>query len=147
VSQSVRSRPSLILVADDDEDILALIAVSLERQGNRVLKARNGEEALDLALDRHPDLVLLDVAMPELTGYEVMRRIRASSTPVPVILVSAHATEEAIAEGRKEGADDYIVKPFSPDELSRRAAAVLAGAPPRQSVVSCVPARPASVLS
>lgn len=120
--------PALILVADDDEDILTLMSVSLERGDNEVLMARDGEEALDLALDRQPDLVLLDVAMPHLTGYEVLRKIRAAKTlDIPVILVSAFASEEAIAEGWKQGADDYIVKPFSPDDLFRRTAAVLAG--------------------
>jgi two-component system alkaline phosphatase synthesis response regulator PhoP len=119
---------NLILVADDDEDILTLMSVSMERAGHEVLAARDGEEALDLALDRQPDLVLLDVAMPHLTGFEVLRRIRATRAQVPVILVSAFASEEDIAAGRQEGANDYIVKPFSPDDLFRRAAAVLAGA-------------------
>jgi DNA-binding response OmpR family regulator len=123
------SSPTVILVADDDEDILNLMSVALERGGNTVLTARDGEEALDLVLERRPDLVLLDVAMPYLTGYEVMREIRAALAGVPVILVSAYATEDAVAEGWKEGADDYIVKPFRPDELSRRAAAALEGAP------------------
>lgn len=118
----------MILVADDDEDILALMSVSLERKGNTVLTARDGEEALGLALDQRPDLVLLDVAMPHLTGYEVMQRMRAALAEIPVILVTAYATEDAIAEGWKEGANDYIVKPFRPEELARRAAAVLAGA-------------------
>jgi DNA-binding response OmpR family regulator len=120
---------NVILVADDDEDILTLMSVSLQRGGNRVLAARDGEEALDLALDREPDLVLFDVAMPHLTGFEVLRRIRAAKPRVPVILVSALAAEEDIAAGWKEGADDYIVKPFSPDDLFQRAAALLGRAP------------------
>lgn len=125
----VNSPPRVILVADDDEDILTLMSVALERGGNTVLTARDGEEALELVLDRRPDLVLLDVVMPHLTGYEVMRKIRAALAGVPVILVSAHATEDDIAEGWNEGADDYIVKPFRPDDLSRRAAAVLTDSP------------------
>jgi two-component system KDP operon response regulator KdpE len=129
MTHRIDSTPNVILVADDDEDILTLMSVSLERKGNTVLIARDGEEALGLALDRHPDLVLLDVGMPNLTGLEVLQRMRAALADIPVILVSAHATEDAIAEGWKEGADDYIVKPFRPDELARRAAAVLAGAP------------------
>jgi DNA-binding response OmpR family regulator len=125
---------NVIVVADDDEDILDLISVSLERRGNTVLTAHDGEEALSLVIDRQPDLVLLDVAMPNLTGYEVMHRVRAVLAEIPVILVSAYATEDAIAEGWKEGADDYIVKPFRPDDLARRAAALLAG-PPRGPVL------------
>jgi DNA-binding response OmpR family regulator len=119
----------VILVADDDEDILTLMSVWLERGGNRVLAARDGEEALDMALDHGPDLMLLDVAMPNLTGYQVLRRIRAASARIPVILVTAFATDEDIAEGWLAGADDYIVKPFDPDDLSTRAAALLAGSP------------------
>jgi DNA-binding response OmpR family regulator len=126
--------PNVIVVADDDEDILDLMSVSLERRGNTVLTARDGAEALGLVLDRHPDLVLLDVAMPNLTGYEVMHRVRAVLAEIPVILVSAYATEDAIAEGWKEGADDYITKPFRPDDLARRAAALLGG-PPRKAVL------------
>jgi two-component system response regulator PrrA len=129
VTRRVDSTPKVILVADDDEDILTLMSVSLERRGNTVLTARDGEEALCLVLDRRPDLVLLDVGMPYLTGLEVLQRMRAALAEMPVILVSAYATEDAIAEGWKEGANDYIVKPFRPDELARRAAAVLAGRP------------------
>ena len=126
----VDSPPNVIVVADDDEDILTLMSVALERRGNTVLTARDGVEALGLVLDRHPDLVLLDVAMPNLTGYEVMHRMRAVLAEIPVILVSAYATEDAIAEGWSEGADDYITKPFRPDDLARRAAALLGGPPP-----------------
>jgi DNA-binding response OmpR family regulator len=117
----------LVLVADDDEDILSLMSVAIERGGGEVLAARDGEEALGLALDRHPDLVLLDVAMPHMTGYEVLRHLRATNDRVPVILVSALAAEEDIAEGRRVGADDYVVKPFSPHDLFMRAARLLGG--------------------
>jgi two-component system response regulator PrrA len=127
--------PNVIVVADDDEDILNLMSVSLQRQGNTVLTARDGTEALGLVLDRQPDLVLLDVAMPNLTGYEVMHRVRAVLAEIPVILVSAYATDDAIAEGWKEGADDYITKPFRPDDLARRAAALLAP-PPHEPALS-----------
>ena len=135
LADCVDSPPNVIVVADDDEDILNLMSVALERRGNTVLTARDGAEALGLVLDRHPDLVLLDVAMPNLTGYEVMHRMRAVLTEIPVILVSAYATEDAIAEGWKEGADDYITKPFRPDDLARRAAALL-GNPPHKPVLS-----------
>jgi two-component system response regulator PrrA len=132
LADCVDNPPNVIVVADDDEDILNLMSAALERRGNTVLTARDGAEALGLVLDRHPDLVLLDVAMPNLTGYEVMHRVRAVLAEIPVILVSAYATEDAIAEGWKEGADDYITKPFRPDDLARRAAALLGGPPPKQ---------------
>jgi DNA-binding response OmpR family regulator len=132
---AVKEVPNVILIADDDEDILTLMSVSLARDGNTVLTARDGEQALELAIEEQPDLVLLDNAMPHLTGFEVLRRIRASKTLVPVILVSAFAGEHDIAEGWREGASDYIVKPFSPDDLFRRASALLNGAP-RQSALT-----------
>jgi DNA-binding response OmpR family regulator len=130
---TAKEATNVILVADDDEDILTLMSVSLAREGNTVLTARDGEQALELAIRRRPDLVLLDIAMPHLTGFEVLRRIRASKTGVPVILVSAFAGEQDIAEGWREGANDYIVKPFSPDDLFKRASALLAE--PRQSAL------------
>ena len=118
-----------ILVADDNEDILALIAVSLKLAHHDVLIARDGEEALELAMGEHPDLAVLDVRMPLLTGHEVLRQIRKSTgRRMPVILVSAMASSESIAQGRLEGADDYVVKPFRPDELLSRAEAALAAA-------------------
>jgi two-component system, OmpR family, response regulator len=122
-------RRKRILVADDNEDILALIAVSLKLAQHDVLLARDGEEALELAMGEQPDLAVLDVRMPFLTGHEVLRRIRRSDGPrMPVILVSAMATSDSITQGRLEGADDYIVKPFRPDELLSRAEAALAAA-------------------
>jgi len=143
VQEEISTHARLILVADDDEDILTLMSVALQRGGNKVLAARDGQEALSLAIDRDPDLVLLDIAMPNLTGYEVLRRIRSLRNRVPVMLVSAFATDEDIATGWREGADDYIVKPFSPEDLFRRASALLT----HESGVSCDPARPASLFS
>jgi DNA-binding response OmpR family regulator len=124
---SVTQIRSRILVADDNEDILRLIALSLRLAGHEVLLARDGAEALELAIDQGPDLALLDVRMPNLTGHDVLRRIRESvSRRFPVILVSAMADEKAIARGRREGADAYITKPFSPAQLVREAEAALA---------------------
>jgi DNA-binding response OmpR family regulator len=118
-----------ILVADDNEDILALIAVSLKLAHHDVLLARDGEEALEMAMDEQPDLAVLDVKMPFMTGHEVLRQIRSFNGPrMPVILLSAMASSESIAQGRLEGADDYIVKPFRPDELLSRAEAALSAA-------------------
>jgi two-component system alkaline phosphatase synthesis response regulator PhoP len=130
IGHNESSPRKVVLVADDNEDILALIAVSLKLADLEVLLARDGEEALELALDRKPDLAVLDVRMPHLNGHEVLRRIRRNSKlEMPVILVSAMASEEAIAEGRREGADDYITKPFRPQELLKKAEAALAGEP------------------
>ena len=120
-------RPVRILVADDDEDILSLVAFRLERSGFTVLKALDGEEALRLALDEVPDLAVLDVMMPKLDGYEVTRRMRANETTsrIPVILLTARAQESDVAAGFEAGADDYVKKPFSPQELGTRVQAIL----------------------
>ena len=116
-----------VLVADDDEDILSLVAFRLERSGFTVLKALDGEEALRLALDEVPDLAVLDVMMPKLDGYEVTRRMRANETTsgIPVILLTARAQESDVAAGFEAGADDYVKKPFSPQELGTRVQAIL----------------------
>ena len=116
-----------VLVADDDEDILSLVAFRLERSGCKVLKARDGEEALRLAITEVPDLAVLDVMMPKLDGHEVTRQIRANETTsrIPVILLTARAQEGDVAAGFEAGADDYVKKPFSPQELSARVQTIL----------------------
>ena len=116
-----------VLVADDDEDILSLVAFRLERSGFEVLKACDGAEALRLATDEIPDLAVLDVMMPKLDGYEVTRRMRANETTsgIPVILLTARAQESDVAAGFEAGADDYVKKPFSPQELGTRVQAIL----------------------
>jgi DNA-binding response OmpR family regulator len=118
---------ALVLVADDDPDILSLVGFRLERAGYDVLPARDGEEALALALERHPDLAVLDVMMPKLDGYEVTRRLRdnAATSRMPVILLTARVQESDITRGFEAGADDYIKKPFSPQELRARVQAIL----------------------
>jgi DNA-binding response OmpR family regulator len=117
-----------ILVADDDEDILELVSLRFEHEDYSLLIARDGEEALCLALDRRPDLAVLDVRMPKLNGYEVTQRIRASDalSSMPVIILSAGVQEAKIAHGFQSGADDYLKKPFSPNELVARVQAILA---------------------
>jgi DNA-binding response OmpR family regulator len=116
-----------ILVADDDDDIRSLVAFRLERAGYSVLAARDGEEALSLALEHTPDLAVLDVMMPKLDGYELTRRLRAeeSTKRMPVILLTARAQEADVQRGFDAGADDYIRKPFSPQELRARVQAIL----------------------
>jgi DNA-binding response OmpR family regulator len=117
----------LVLVADDDEDILSLIAFRLGRDGYRVLKARDGEEALSLARERSPELIILDVRMPKMTGLDVVRELRASEgfTRVPIILLTASVQDDSVQRGFDAGADEYMKKPFSPQELAARVQAVV----------------------
>lgn len=114
----------LVLAVDDEAGILRLIKIELGEQGFRVVTASDGDEALRLAEEQRPDIVLLDVIMPEMTGLEVMRRLREQSN-APVILVTAKDSDKDKVGGLEQGADDYIVKPFSPDELGARIRAVL----------------------
>jgi DNA-binding response OmpR family regulator len=122
-----RERP-VILAADDDADILALVAFRLERSGYTVLQARDGEEALSLARSASPDLAVLDVMMPKLDGFELTRRLRAdeATSGIPIILLTAKAQDGDVERGFDVGADDYIRKPFSPQELRARVHAILA---------------------
>jgi DNA-binding response OmpR family regulator len=124
---SVESLRPLVLVADDDPDILALVRFRLERDGYEVLSAPDGETALDLALARTPDLALLDVMMPRLDGYEVTRRLRqhGPTAGIPIILLTARVQEPDVALGIQAGADDYVTKPFSPQALGERVQAAL----------------------
>jgi DNA-binding response OmpR family regulator len=121
-----REQP-LVLVADDDPDILELVAFRLERAGYNVVRASDGEEALRIATESRPDLAVLDVMMPKLTGYDVTRRIREdeATSRMPVILLTARVQDADIARGFEVGADDYLKKPFSPQELRARVQAIL----------------------
>jgi DNA-binding response OmpR family regulator len=123
---SVREQP-LVLAADDDEDILGLVSFRLERAGYTVIVARDGEEAFALAVKEQPDLAVLDVMMPKLDGFEVTRRLRAeeATSRMPIILLTAKAQDADLQQGFDAGADDYVRKPFSPDELRARVQAIL----------------------
>jgi len=116
-----------ILVVDDDQDIRELVAFKLEQLGFEVHAESDGETGLAAVMQLQPDLVLLDWMMPKLTGVEVCRMLRegSDSSAVPVILLTARAQEADIERGFAAGADDYIVKPFSPRELASRVEAVL----------------------
>lgn len=114
----------LVLAVDDEAGILRLMKLELTGQGFRVITAGNGEDALKLVEEQRPDVVLLDVIMPEMTGMEVMRRIREQMN-IPVIMVTAKDSDQDKVRGLELGADDYIVKPFSPEELGARIRAVL----------------------
>jgi DNA-binding response OmpR family regulator len=117
----------VVLAADDDEDILELVAFRLERSGYTVLRATDGEEALRLALEAKPDLAVLDVMMPKLDGYELTRRLRAedATSRMPIILLTARSQDADVQAGFDAGADDYLRKPFSPQELRARVQAIL----------------------
>jgi DNA-binding response OmpR family regulator len=122
-----RNGQPLILIADDDPDILALVSFRLERAGYEVVQARKGEEAVQLALARRPDLAVIDVMMPRIDGYEATRQLRRQeeTSRMPIILLTARMQEEDIARGFDAGADDYVRKPFSPQELGSRVQAAL----------------------
>jgi DNA-binding response OmpR family regulator len=113
-----------ILVVDDDDDIRALVGELLERAGHGVITAPDGESALKLFYSRQPDLVVLDVSMPGLDGWEVLNRIRELSD-VPVLMLTARAEELEKVRGLRAGADDYVTKPFGRQELLARVDATL----------------------
>ena len=113
-----------ILVVDDEERMVRFIRLNLEHDGFRVVEAFNGTEAINKLRSALPDLVLLDVMLPDMDGFEVLRIIRETSN-VPVIMLTAKGEEDDRVRGLELGADDYITKPFSPRELASRVRAVL----------------------
>jgi DNA-binding response OmpR family regulator len=121
----------LILIADDDEDILELVRLRLARCGYATVLARDGAEAVAAARERKPDLALLDVAMPALDGYEVTAILKGepATKDIPIVLLTARAQTGDVAKGLEAGADDYITKPFSPQELLLRVSSALKSAP------------------
>jgi DNA-binding response OmpR family regulator len=128
-------RRPLVLVADDDGDILELVRLRLTRSGYDPLLAADGAEALMLARAYLPDIVVLDVGMPGIDGYAVTTELRAGdeTVDIPVILLTARAQESDVSQGMGVGADDYITKPFSPEFLATRIAAVLEAAAERRA--------------
>ena len=116
-----------ILVAEDERDIRELINFTLLFAGHQVVQAANGEEAVMLAQETMPDLIMMDVRMPKVTGYEACREMKRIDTvkDIPVIFLSAKGQDDEIATGLEAGAIDYILKPFSPDDLTRRVADIL----------------------
>lgn len=111
-----------ILIADDEKDIRDLITITLQFAGHEVITTANGEEALKEAQEFQPDLILLDVRMPRLNGYDTCKEIRKipELEKVPVIFLSAKGQKSEISEGFEAGADDYILKPFSPFDLTNK---------------------------
>ena len=120
------SKPS-VLVAEDESALITLLRYNLEREGYRVLEAQDGEEALLLAAEEKPDLVLLDWMLPQLSGIEVCRRLRGrqETRNVPIIMLTARGEEGDRIRGLDTGADDYMTKPFAMTELLARLRAVL----------------------
>ncbi|HJS30229.1 MAG TPA: response regulator [Anaerolineales bacterium] len=116
-----------ILIAEDERDIRELITFTLKFAGYEVITASNGEEAVQAALVENPDLILLDVRMPKMTGYEACRAIRSAAAlaEVPVAFLSAKGQDGEIQEGLEAGAVEYILKPFAPDDLTQRVQSLL----------------------
>lgn len=134
--QKPKSR--LILVVDDEPRMIRFIRMNLELEGYQVIEAKNGVQALEQVRQHLPDLVIMDVMMPEMDGFETLRMLREIST-VPVILLTVKGDEEDKIHGLELGADDYITKPFSPRELNSRVNAVMRRAewpaPPPRTVL------------
>ena len=125
-------RNAPILVVDDEDDIRLLVREALEREGHETIEATDGRTALRRLYELHPRLVVLDVMMPELDGWQTLERIRDVSD-VPVILLTARALEWERTRGLRGGADDYMTKPFSPLELAARVDALLRRAGGRET--------------
>ena len=121
-----------VLIADDDADIRDRVAFKLEQAGFDVITAKDGPAALSAAHDRIPDIAVLDVSMPGMSGLDVCRMLRAdpSTADMMIIMLTARAQETDVEGGFSAGADDYLIKPFSPRELTSRVQALLGRARP-----------------
>lgn len=113
-----------ILVVDDEASIVTIISYNLKKEGYEVITAEDGEAGLELAINENPDLILLDIMMPKMDGYEVCRKVREKSN-VPIIMLTARADEVDKVIGLEMGADDYVTKPFGNRELVARVRANL----------------------
>ena len=116
-----------ILIAEDERDIRELVNFSLQFGGFTVVQAVNGAEAVEQARKELPDLILMDVRMPKMTGYEACRQMKSMPElrDIPVVFLSAKGQESEIQTGLESGAEEYILKPFAPDELVKQVQAVL----------------------
>lgn len=116
-----------VLVADDNADICDLLQIGLGRLGVRVLVASNGREAYDSILANHPDLVLLDLMMPEMSGLEVLEKLRGDDRfqNLPVIMITARTQDDDVERGYALGASDYVTKPFNLKDLMGKVATLL----------------------
>jgi DNA-binding response OmpR family regulator len=117
-----------ILIAEDEPDIRDLVAFTLRFAGHEVTATSNGEEAVQMASQIIPDLILMDVRMPRMTGYDACRLMKASPTlkDIPIVFLSAKGQDSEIATGLEAGAEEYLLKPFAPDQLTERVKFILA---------------------
>ncbi len=117
-----------ILIAEDEPDIRDLVAFTLRFAGHEVVATSNGEDALHSAPNVKPDLILMDVRMPKMTGYEACRAMKADPQlrDIPVVFLSAKGQESEIQIGMEAGAEEYLLKPFAPDQLTERIRSILA---------------------
>jgi len=117
-----------ILIAEDERDIRDLVAFTLRFAGHEVYAASNGEEAVEMAPKVNPDLILMDVRMPRMTGYEACKAIKANPDikDIPVVFLSAKGQESERQQGLDAGAEEYLLKPFAPDQLTAQIKIILA---------------------
>lgn len=117
-----------ILIAEDERDIRDLVAFTLRFAGHEVFTAANGEEAVDMAPKVNPDIILMDVRMPRMTGYEACKVMKQNPDlkDIPVVFLSAKGQEAEIQQGLEAGAEEYLLKPFAPDQLTSHVKAILA---------------------
>ncbi|MBV6395915.1 MAG: Sensor histidine kinase RcsC [Anaerolineales bacterium] len=129
--------PEKILIVDDDVDTLRLVGIMLQRQGYQIAAAANGQQGLAKALEEKPDLILLDVMMPDMDGYEVTRRLRAdpATAKIPILMFTAKSQLDDKVTGFQSGADDYLTKPTHPSELQAHIKALFARGPSQPKAV------------
>jgi DNA-binding response OmpR family regulator len=127
--------PATVLVVDDDPVILKLLEVNFEMEGFEVVRAADGFEGLERARAVRPDIVILDVMMPRMTGYEVAKALREdeNTAHIPIIFVTARAQSSDVERGMELGVDDYVTKPFDPLDLIARVNALLARSGPAEA--------------
>ena len=141
-----RSPQTTVLVVDDDRKIVQLVRTYLERDGHRVVAANDGRQALEIFDAERPDLVVLDLMLPEMDGYEVCRRIRANAD-TPILMLTARSSVPDRIHGLLQGADDYLPKPFSPAELAARVRAILRRVRPTPEAATRLTSRPSPTLA
>jgi len=117
-----------ILIAEDERDIRDLVAFTLRFAGYEVFAAANGEEAVEMAPNVNPDLILMDVRMPRMTGYEACKimKLNPNLKDIPIVFLSAKGQEAEIQQGLDAGAEEYLLKPFAPDQLTSHVKTILA---------------------
>ncbi len=137
-----------ILIIDDDIDTLKLVGIMLERKGFKILASTTGNKGLQLAKDENPDLILLDIMIPDINGYEIARTVRSSpeTETIPIIMFTARSQVDDKVEGLEAGADAYITKPARPRELFAQVNSVLKRVPQRLSSAQVIPAKKGSLI-